>query len=242
MKTRVCMGLMLALGACKADETKTTPVAQPPAAEQAQAEVKPEAAKVEAAEAPKAAPAAAGFQKLTFDAAEVASLSQGTIEKGLRWKDTSGDNVLFLDRIEKKGQVTGTDVLTTTMGAHHYRMVDGKWTSVRDYKEVVDQCEFDTIAEVRIDANDWSLTDINADGVAEATWAWYSGCASDVSPTTKKVMLTIGGEKYPLRGDTQVDPGNGELTGGDFKADPAFSKIDATFLEHAKTIWKKSGN
>lgn len=241
MKLRMCMGMFVALAACKADEAKT-PEAQPPQPEQAKVEVKPATEADEPAKAPQAAAAPAAFQKMAFDAAEVATLTSGKIEKGLRWKDTSGDNVLFLDRIEKKGQVTGTDVLTTIMGAHHFRLTDGKWTSVRDYKEVVDQCEFDTIAEVRIDANDWSLTDINNDGVAEATWAWYSGCASDVSPTTKKVMLTIGGEKYPLRGDTQVDPGNGELMGGDFKPDPAFSKIDAAFLEHAKTIWKKSGN
>jgi hypothetical protein len=185
------------------------------------------------------------FEILDFDGKAPADLKiQGEIQGGLHWKDNSGENLIVFDRHELGGVLkdTGERFLTTTMTAHHVISSKGVWTSVRDYKEVVDSCEFDTRADLKVDPKAWSLTDIDQDGIMEATWVWYSTCTSDVSPATKKVMMTIGDKKYPLRGNTKVDAGGGDIMGGDFKVDPAFGDLEAEFLEHAKKVWKESGN
>ncbi len=185
-------------------------------------------------------------QILDFDGKAPAGVKvDGKIQGGLHWKDKNGENLIIFDRAEasrKSKANEGESLLTTTMMARHLKATTTGWTPVRDYKEVVDSCEFDTRADLKTDAKAWSISDLDQDGVAEATWVWYSTCTSDVSPATKKVMMTIGDKKYPLRGNTKVDAGGGDIMGGDFKVDPAFADLDAKFLAHAKKIWNDSGD
>lgn len=241
---------VLALVGCSKKEAE--PVANPAqAATAAQKEVpaqEPVAAKPPVAnpDTPSDTPpmhmASAGeavFNKLDFDKNAISGMTiNGEIQTGLRWEDNSGENVIVFDKATKKAPKG----FTTTMTAGHYRKENGAWKSVRSYREVIDSCEFDTRADVVVDPKGWSLTDVDLNGIPEATWAWFSTCTSDVSPATKKIMMTEKDQKYPLRGTTKVDIGNGEFVGGEFKADPAFDEVVPAFLEHAKSVWEKAGN
>jgi hypothetical protein len=59
-----------------------------------------------------------------------------------------------------------------------------------------------------------------------------------MSPNTLKLLALEGGDKYILRGDTQIKDPTGAY-GGTYKVDPSFKKGPKEFLEHAKTLWKK---
>ena len=182
------------------------------------------------------------FEVLEFDGkAPAGQMVEGTIDGGLRWKDNTGENVVVFAKTSEEVEGEDGPAWTTKMTATQFRQADGGWRELRKYTELIDRCEFDTRAEFRTDKS-WSITDIDQDGVAEATWVWFSTCTSDVSPATKKVMMTIGDQKYPIRGNTRVDIGGGELIGGEYNIDPAFQNLDVEFLDHAKSAWEKAGN
>ncbi len=148
----------------------------------------------------------------------------GELQRVLSWTDKYGTNAVVFSR-QKRGK-TGAALV-----ASHGRLEgDGSWTIVREFKEVIETCEFDLILEPYV--GDWSVTDLDNDGVGEATFAWNADCVSDVSPTIYKLLMTEDGNKYTLRGYTRV----GEF-GGDFKADPEFQKAPAGFQAHAEKTW-----
>lgn len=152
---------------------------------------------------------------------------KGELQRVLSWTDKYGTNAVVFSR-EKRG-TTGA-ALTATHGRLEG---DGSWTVVREFKEFIDTCEFDLVLEPYL--GEWSITDLDKDGVGEATFAWNADCVSDVSPTIYKMLMTEDGAKYTLRGHTRV----GEF-GGEFKADPEFTKAPEGFQAHAEKAWAAS--
>ncbi len=143
------------------------------------------------------------------------------------WTDRYGTNAIVIT-LQSKPKNGGLLVAT-----HAIREGDASWTVGRDYKELVEECEdFDLSIYAQVGA--WSVTDLDADGHGEATFAWSAGCRSDVSPITHKVLLVEKDEKFVLRGQT-IDATGG---GGDYKADPVFEKANPAFLPHAEKVWK----
>ncbi len=152
---------------------------------------------------------------------------KGELQRVLSWTDKYGTNAVVFSR-QKRGKTGGALV------ASHGRLEgDGSWTIVREFKEVIDACEFDLILEPYL--GEWSITDLDKDGLGEATFAWNADCVSDVSPTTYKMLMIEDGAKYTLRGHTRV----GEF-GGEFKADPEFSNAPVGFQAHAEKAWAAS--
>lgn len=152
---------------------------------------------------------------------------KGELQRVLSWTDKYGTNAVVFSR-EKRG-ATGAALIA----AHGRLEGDGSWTVVREFKEVIDACEFDLVLEPYL--GEWSITDLDKDGLGEATFAWNADCVSDVSPTTYKMLMIEDGAKYTLRGHTRV----GEF-GGEFKADPEFSKAPVGFQAHAEKAWAAS--
>ena len=79
---------------------------------------------------------------------------------------------------------------------------------------------------------------LDADGVAELTFAYRTTCTSDVSPLTLKLLMLEQGAKYILRGSTRVDVGGGERMGGERQPDAALKKVP-DFRAHAEEVWGK---
>ncbi|MBL8622305.1 MAG: hypothetical protein JNK64_13410 [Myxococcales bacterium] len=149
----------------------------------------------------------------------------GARQQVIGWTDRYGTNAVVISRQEQ-----GRGALLTA--THARREGDGSWTTVRAFKEAVDACEFDLSLYAQI--GDWSVTDLDGDGLGEATFAWSAGCRSDVSPLTHKVLVVEDGEKYVLRGQT-IDASG---AGGTFEADAGFAKAPAPFRAHAEQAWK----
>lgn len=175
------------------------------------------------------------LQKIDFGgkAPEGAEVT-GKLQFAFGWTDKHGTNAIVAGIKESKGE--GEDSKTHLLVIDHLNQEgDGSWTQVRRFRELIKDCQFDVhLAAMQ---GDWSITDLDEDGLGEATVAWRAGCTSDVSPDPHKVLLTEDGEKYILRGQSKVDG-----MGGDYKADEAFKKGPEAFLTHTKKVWDKTAS
>jgi hypothetical protein len=163
----------------------------------------------------------------------------GTFHKAFGWTDKHGKNAVVMS-IQTSGK---EDAKSSELVADYLVWEGSSWTRQRRFRERVEACQFDT--ELTALTGDWSVTDLDGDGVGEATLVWRAGCRSDVSPVKHKVLVirtlakgTI--DKLALRGHTAIDPGDGNTVGGQFKADRAFGKAPPVFLKHAEDVWKKT--
>lgn len=170
------------------------------------------------------------------------------VTHALGWQDKNGENALvFAQQVRTEG---GKSI--QELQVRHARRSDkgSDWETVRDFKELVTGCDGTAVIEVVTSA--WEVSDLDKDGVGEATFAYSAGCRiTDQVPLKHKVLMIEDGEKYALRGKSEVyddktvavdAAGNkfGKTIGGDFTADPAFKKAPAGFEAHAEKVWKAS--
>ena len=112
----------------------------------------------------------------------------------------------------KGGRVTGRKIFV--------QLYTGKGLEQKELRLIQDGvtgCEFDVVAQF-LDGS-VSITDEDADGVDELTFAYDLACTGDVSPATRKLLVLEGKDKHILRGSARVDLGNGEVLGGDYQVD-----------------------
>jgi hypothetical protein len=160
----------------------------------------------------------------------------GTVERWVSWQDSNGDNVaVFSSDSKEKAKKDGERLLSKGLYVTVFSGKDGKLKRGREVRELANACPFDLTNEVR--ETSVGVTDLDADGVGELTFAYVTGCRSDVSPLTMKLVVLEGADKNILRGTTRLNPGDGWV-GGEFK--PEFGKkAPAAFLEHATKVWAK---
>lgn len=79
------------------------------------------------------------------------------------------------------------------------------------------------------------VTDEDGDGKVELSFAYDLNCTTDVSPSTRKLLVLEGGDKHILRGTARVQISESEKMGGDFKPEgfKGQPKLDA----FAKARW-----
>lgn len=155
----------------------------------------------------------------------------GALVDAVAWNDASGHNVaaFWLKLDEKKGTARLQVVLWSgTPGT--------KGVLLRTIKDAVNRCELDLVAEYLPAA--LGLTDLDADGYGELTFAYKTTCTGDVSPLTLKLLMLERRDKYIVRGTTVVDVGNGEKVGGEKQAEPGLKGVPS-FLKHAESVWTK---
>ena len=207
------------------------------------------AADSKAVDAPKVLPpsvagAKKGFEKKSFrpgDQPDSMGVT-GKVVDGMRWSDENGDNfLLFSEKSTTRPAGPEDDtpdepVVSKFIYATHYVKPHPDIDPIkkRTVKDRQKDCQWDLTAEF-IGAS-IGLSDLDADGLAEVTFAYKLNCTSDVSPGTLKLLVLEDGEKYIIRGQTRVDLGDGSQ-GGEYKVDPSFDKAPAGFVDHAKKVW-----
>ncbi len=160
----------------------------------------------------------------------------GKVERWVSWQDTKGDNVaIFSSDSKEKPRKDGERLLSKGLYVTVFAGKDGRLKRVREVRELANACLFDLTNEVR--ETSVGVTDLDADGVGELTFAYVTGCRSDVSPLAMKLVVLEGADKNILRGTTRLNPGDGWV-GGEFKAEFG-KKAPAAFLEHATKVWAK---
>lgn len=164
----------------------------------------------------------------------------GEFKGALSWTDRYGKHALVFGLAVHEGEDENT---TSVLVADFMSWEGSAWVSQRKFKERVEKCQFDTVLEPI--TGDWSVTDLDGDGLAELTFAWRAGCRSDVSPVSHKVLL-VGFDdeaevaKYALRGTTGIEVAGSLDPESSVKTDPAFGEAHKAFLTHAKSVWEKT--
>jgi hypothetical protein len=164
---------------------------------------------------------------------------EGRIVHSARWRDKLGDHTLLLDETGEyptahpSGDGDGTS--DASVYAYEYLEAGGKVSRVWKLEDHVRDCEFDLVANFVPDAV--TITDLDADGVAEVTFQYTLTCTSDVSPMTRKLILREGKDKYAIRGTTRSKYYAEYVTRG--APDVAFKKAPPAFLKHALAQWEK---
>lgn len=146
------------------------------------------------------------------------------------YRDAHGIHVFrFHEHLGRSGP---TPVIGALHVTHALRHADsGHWQLERTFKERMDSCwESDAFADPT--QGDWSVTDLDEDGVGEATFAYTVGCqGDDEEPKTHKVLLVEMHTKYALRGKSSIG-------GTSSKPRASFEGAPEAFLAHAKAVWE----
>ncbi|MBK9034383.1 MAG: hypothetical protein IPL61_24475 [Myxococcales bacterium] len=152
------------------------------------------------------------------------------------WSWTDGDTATAgLAVFSSTDTVKVGRVVARKLFVQYYRGKAGKLKLVRLVNDGVPTCAYDVVAQFV--PGSVSVTDEDADGVSELTFAYDVTCTSDVSPSTRKLLVLEGPAKHALRGNSRIDAGGGDLVGGDYKADP-FKKAPA-LKALAEARWQK---
>jgi hypothetical protein len=188
----------------------------------------------------------------------------GTIQEVWKWKDKMGDNLLITSSVapfkDKNSNEYGEEGYTGELYAAHYTGVNGDYRSVWTIKEAEKSCPFDITCEFI--KNSVSITDLDADSVAEITLQYKLACRSDVSPAFMKLVMYEEGNKYGLEGlmwlaagpedKFTVTENNANLenlpgykgteeeylkTFGRYETEKEFAKAPDEFIRYARSRW-----
>ena len=150
------------------------------------------------------------------------------------WEDANGENYLIRTIEEEKLASTEYDVEFYTKNLHVYHYA-GKSEDIvlkRELLDFVKDCDFDLIVN---HVESPKLLDINNDNIGEIMFVYRLACTSDVSPSTQKLVVFEDGEKYILRGTTEVYGYGGDYTPGE-----EFEKAPIGLLEEAISYWENN--
>jgi len=183
-----------------------------------------------------AAPAAIPVEKVA-DAQVPATLRpKGTLDYAYRWNDKNGANYLVVASQSIEGG-SGGDARSRYLYIVHGACQGAACKQLRQLKDMVEKCGEDIVLE--FDPESLVVTDLDGDGLSEATFVYRLTCRGDVGPSDMKLMLLENGEKLAARGSEKVLVGKDAYGDGKMTPDPAFKKAPPAFLEHARALWKK---
>src|SRR5262245_237924 len=156
----------------------------------------------------------------------------GNFVQAVRWTDSTGDNIVILTTIGKKG--SGEKALY----AYHFLVSgDSIKQTWKIYDYVMKECDVDLFLYF-LD-NTFAVTDLNKDGTAEV-WVMYKvSCQGDASPVPMKSVMYQDNKKFAVRGTTKVPVSANEYDGGQVTFDDAFKKAPAEFRQYAERLWKQ---
>jgi hypothetical protein len=205
-------------------------------------------------------------EKITAAQLPKAITFNGKLLEVWTWNDNSGENFLLLTNVADypvKSAGYNEDSRSSDIYAYQYVQTDTGYRMVWKLIDFIKECPFDiTLAFFK---GSVSITDLDADGIAEATIIYKLSCRSDVSPDYMKLIMREGTAKYSLRG-WMCDPGNGEqkqacveedslnlekltkptdeweqmlLSFGRYETEKEFANAPVSFLSFARHQWLK---
>ena len=103
--------------------------------------------------------------------------------------------------------------------------------------DFVADCPLDITAEFR--PKGLTVTDLDQNGTAEVWLVYRTTCRGDVSPSTQKIIMHEGAQKYAVRGTSRIAIGNGQHDGGTYVLDAAWQAAPVAFRQHAAQLWQQ---
>ncbi len=185
-----------------------------------------------------------GFELLKFDKSEMSKLKdiEGDLLYGYKWKDKAGYNLLIFTRETAFEPWEGEDI-EADMGnnfvylkAYHFAGTEDNYSLIK----LVQDGELEGCGnppfELECDfyEESISITDLDEDGYAEATFMYFVLCTSELIPVPTKLIMLENGEKYTIKGNSYIKFFD---TGGEKKVD--FANADKKLLDFANKTWEK---
>jgi len=151
-------------------------------------------------------------------------------------RDSLGEHVLVLT--EKSTASSNGRIEKIDLAASYYDKTADKWALAWTVKDGVDCPNLDSAASFFADAT--SITDLDKDGNAEVTVAYKTFCGGGIDPSTIKVIMRQGKEKFAIRGESLIKFKGQEPMGGTNTPDKALlANSKAVFKRHMDKIWKR---
>ncbi len=126
---------------------------------------------------------------------------KGTLVEGWKWKDKLGENLFLTSRIaphDHKDQY-GDEVQSAEVFAYHYVKKEGReYSSHWEMSDGGLNCSFDITCDF---IGPVVFTDLDKNGVHEATFRIAIACRSDVSPAYMKQYTVEDVDAYVLQGN-----------------------------------------
>ncbi len=158
---------------------------------------------------------------------------EGNIIKALEWKEKTEKHFLVLYESLKDSN----DARTAKLFAYHFiekgTELEQQW-KVYDFEK---ECPLDILASFSKESV--QLTDLNKNGIPEIWMVYKTYCKGDVSPSTMKLIMYEGKQKYAMRGTSKVRVTEKDFAGGEYKFDKAFEASAAAIKKFAQQLWKK---
>ncbi len=158
---------------------------------------------------------------------------EGNIVKALEWKEKTEKHFLVLCESLKDSN----DERTAKLYAYHFiekgTELEQQW-KVYDFEK---DCPLDILASFSKESV--QLTDLNKNGIPEIWIVYKTYCKGDVSPSTMKLIMYEGKQKYAMRGTSKVRITEKEFAGGEYKFDKAFESSTSPIKKFAQQLWKK---
>jgi len=158
---------------------------------------------------------------------------EGNIVKALEWKEKTEKHFLVLYESLKDTN----DARTAKLFAYHFiekgNDLEQQW-KVYDFEK---DCPLDILASFSKESV--QLTDLNKNGIPEIWMIYKTYCKGDVSPSTMKLIMYEGKQKYAMRGTSKVRVSEKEFMGGEYKFDKAFEASTSPIKKFAQQLWKK---
>lgn len=183
------------------------------------------------------------FEMLQFDPTVVSKLSgvEGDLLYGYKWKDKAGLNLLVFTRATgfeswNDPDCNGCGDQYVYLKVYHFAGTEDSYSLVRLIQDGNQDGCGDPPFGLECDFYDQSIsiTDLDKDGYAEATFMYHILCASELTPVPTKLMMIENGEKYAIRGDSYIPDFQ---MGGEKNID--FGDDNNELLQFASQTWDK---
>jgi hypothetical protein len=186
------------------------------------------------------------FAQFNIAKPDSASLPKGIVFKGhivntASWVDSLGENVVILT---ETGEYQSTTIKNddsyrdAALYAYHYLIQKDSVKLLWRVYDFTKECPVDLYANFI--KNTFAVTDLNHNGKAEIWLMYKTVCHGDVSPSTMKIIMYEGDQKFAVRGMNKVRPSANEFVGGEYSFDDAFKTGPEVFRQYAQQLWQKN--
>lgn len=159
---------------------------------------------------------------------------KGKPVKVMSWNDKLGDNLLLLTETGEFASADSTeypDNRDAELHVYHYVKAGSAWQKIATINDQINSCPVDIVT--RFVPGALFITDLDGNGIAEATFAYQLTCTGGVDNKVMKLIMLENKKKYVIRGTTTVDMG--EKIPGTMKYE---AEIPAAFKIFMIKQWK----
>jgi hypothetical protein len=161
----------------------------------------------------------------------------GRVVQALRYTDRTGTYTVLATQSGPVPDPTAQASDGQRADLYAYQYPASGSTPTWQLHDFVADCPLDIAAEFL--PKSLTVTDLDQDGTAEVWLVYRTTCRGDVSPSTQKIIMHEGAQKYAVRGTSRIAIGNGQHDGGTYVLDAAWRAAPVAFRQYAAQLWQQ---